>query len=467
MKTLSTLLFALLTLAANAQLLTERVYQPSTNTRATPYDLIAANDGGYFVTGTAKDTGDNDAMFLLKVDANLDSVWSKTYHNANHLDMRGDVMLYNSSGNLCVLGMTFGPGVFVSLWELDQNGDTIQTRNTIIGSSGIDFVIPDAVARPDGGYVLTVRNNSTSSSIYSFDSDMNISWKWPSGIDYQGISPNAQFTGIELKDTTLYFAGRKVNGENHGTFFHARGLSGTVISTDTFGGHLQQMRAEDLVLTDNDEALLIGTMTTELNPGLYGSRIMILRTNLQGDSLGITNYTSHDFIENADMINGTVMVNCKTNNTSGVSNISLAYLDQNGTYSGEQDLTFGGTSSYTVDKVLRTLDMGDGNFVSLGKEGDNWNHQVYLVKYTPSPIGIGKIPTTPALTLYPNPTTDVLHVLGSLESANVQAVDALGRVWTLPSRMISTGLDLATDQLPRGVYMLIQHNNYIGRFVKQ
>lgn len=449
-----------------AQPITEALLKPGTDNLNWPYDMIAANDGGYFITGKCTNDSDKESMFLLKLNADLDSVWTRHYSNDDYIAMRGDALFYNANGNLCVMGITSGPGVWISHWELDQNGDTLSTGHYYTGTSGIDYVVTDAVARPDGGYVVTVRNTSSSSGIYSFDANMELVWRWPSaGINYQNISPNCQFTGIELVDTTLYFSGRKVNGSGHACYFHARGLSGHVISTDTFGSHAQQMRAEDIVIVGN-EAFLVGTKQVEYSTGVSGARLMVMRTNLSGDSLGLVTDNFHQSIENVDIIDGNILSMAIHTDLNGTNTPSVAAHTSAGAYAGRHDLSFGGTSAVSnISRVIRTLSDGDGHLITLGMQGSTSSSRVYVVKYTPEALGAQSVRHQSDLSLFPNPATTTVFVFGDVPQLPVVATDAVGRRFVLPASDHERGFQVNVSSLASGVYALSANGLALGQVV--
>jgi hypothetical protein len=450
MKTIIFLSVMLLTISGFAQVKVERIFKTSLNQISTPYDMIKASDDGFFITGGGKNLNNEKSMFLLKVTEDLDSSWVKHYHRSSNIENRGDIFIYNSDGNLCVLGISFGPGVFVSLWELDQNGDTIRTAHTTIGSSGIEFVITDAVARPNGGFIALVRNTSTAGTVYSFDEDLNIQWSSTNQtVDWSAVSPNAQFTGVELVDTVLYFSARKINGADHHSYLVKSGLSGKLLDVDTFGVHDQQIRAEDIVISSNNEVLMVGTRNIEISTGLTSARLMILKTNLDGDSLDIITDKSHHFAANADLIDASIVVNCEGFPPSGpighLSTASVVYFNEQGVYQNHYDhmLFNSDTNTTPTHKAIRTIKSSDGDFVTMGVRGDNWTSRVYMVKYTPVLTGLAEFPKLHSIFIYPNPAQDQVTVSypNEIEDLLIVIRDMQGRV--LPSKLSQThGLTL-------------------------
>jgi len=442
----------------SAQIEVEKTYKPSYSSVNDARDMIAATGGGYYITGVAEDANGNDAMFVMKVDDNLDSLWTKYYHNANFISQRGDVLLYNNAGNLCVIGITNGPGVHISLWELDLNGDTIQTRTFATGNNSIEFLIPDALVTDDDGFIVCVQEGVTSGSVHSFDSDWSLRWKkygsqtggWPS------VDVNAQFVGVEMIDTVLYYAARKASGADNKSYFISSGISGSFLSVSQYGVNSQGIRAEDLIITDNDEALLVGMMTTQINSGLSGERTMILKTNLNGDSLGITNDLATSFPKNASIIDGNVVVDCVSLTNSSGTRMGIGVYTQSAGIVGKQDLeTLPNEWDQSEGRVYRTVDAGGGKRVTLGVKGSSSNSEIILYKYTEDlVVGVEHIKSeSNTFSIYPNPARSQLTISGLSGDEIVEVYNMLGaRVYSAQARGKALSLDIASVE--RGVYFV-------------
>jgi hypothetical protein len=114
------------------------------------------SDGGYIVAGYTCSFGtgtpDSDNVYLIKTDAQGDTLWTRTYGGTK--DDRGNCVQQTSDGGCIVAGWTysFGAGGHdVYLIKTDAQGDTLWTKT--YGGSGWDEGF-SAQQTADGGYVI-------------------------------------------------------------------------------------------------------------------------------------------------------------------------------------------------------------------------------------------------------------------------------------------------------------------------
>jgi len=117
------------------------------------YSVQQTADGGYIVTGStaSSQTGDTD-LYLLKTDANGDSLWAHTY-GGDQWD-EGYSVQQTADGQYIVAGYTesFGAGSMdFYLLKIDADGDTLWTRT--YGGSGRDEG-RSVHQTTDGGYIV-------------------------------------------------------------------------------------------------------------------------------------------------------------------------------------------------------------------------------------------------------------------------------------------------------------------------
>ena len=156
---------------------------------------------------------------------------------------------------------------------------------------------------------------------------------------------------------------------------------------------------------------------------------------------------------------------------NGVHNIYLAKLDSSGNELWA--INAGGTyQDYTYSIALDTsknIYMTGEFYSSSITFGDstltNIRHSdVYIAKYNYPISGVTTINKgTKEIALYPNPTTNLVHILGA-DACDIEAVDILGQKCNIPyNNGAVTTLDLTT--LPNGLYTILVTNPITGERV--
>lgn len=125
-----------------------------------------ASDGSYFVAGTTNSygVGTESNMFLLKLDANGDSLWMQTY-GGNFEDNTEELWITNDGG--CIIAgssNSFSSGDLDGyIVKVDSDGNTLWTRS--YGGSGID-AFRSVQQTADNGYVIAGYTNSIGAGDY-------------------------------------------------------------------------------------------------------------------------------------------------------------------------------------------------------------------------------------------------------------------------------------------------------------
>ena len=129
------------------------------------HSVEQTSDGGFIITGSA--TFGERGAYLIKTDSNGDTLWTKSYGGIGVDD--GSSVKQTADGGYIIMGFTvnFGAGGRdVYLIKTDANGDTLWTKT--YGGTGDDETsnLLEAQQTVDGGYIITGRTNSFGAGNY-------------------------------------------------------------------------------------------------------------------------------------------------------------------------------------------------------------------------------------------------------------------------------------------------------------
>jgi hypothetical protein len=136
---------------ANGNALWTRTYG-STNNSELGRSVQQTSDGGYIIAGHTSTTDNDRDVYLLKTDANGDTLWTRTYGSADF--DRGYSVQQTFDQGFIIAGYTWSwdPGYgYIFLIKTDVNGDTLWTRS--YGRAGADegYCVQQT---SDSGYVI-------------------------------------------------------------------------------------------------------------------------------------------------------------------------------------------------------------------------------------------------------------------------------------------------------------------------
>lgn len=155
----------------------ERVYGGAQNESANSVQQTA--DGGYVVGGHTYSQGAGGSdMYLVKLDMSGDTVWTKTYGYA--LDETINSLQQTTDGGYILVGsrlLTTGvltQGIFMV--KTDANGDTLWTKtHTDFGAYDNAYSVEQTT---DGGYIIGGRTGVSVAKMYLMKTDMNGDTTW-------------------------------------------------------------------------------------------------------------------------------------------------------------------------------------------------------------------------------------------------------------------------------------------------
>ncbi|HKR05656.1 MAG TPA: T9SS type A sorting domain-containing protein, partial [Bacteroidia bacterium] len=138
---------------ANGNLLWAKSYGGSTLGGDVGYSVKQTADGGYIISGRTYSFGGGGNIYLIKTDANGDSLWTKTLD-----EDKGWSCQQTTDGGYIITG-SFGNSNDVYLIKTDTNGNSVWTKN--YGGIFTDYGY-SVLQTSDGGYIISGETNSFS-----------------------------------------------------------------------------------------------------------------------------------------------------------------------------------------------------------------------------------------------------------------------------------------------------------------
>jgi hypothetical protein len=373
--------------------------------------VVLTSDSGYAVVGETRSFGAGSYdIYFLKTDTNGDTLWAKTYGGEDY--EKGQSIFQTSDNGYIIAGTTrsFGNGTDdVYLIKTDSIGDTIWTRTF----GGTDFDWGNSVQETsDGGFIITggtFSYGAGESDIYILktDADGNLLWNGFYGDTLSDVGASVQQTidGGYIIGGVVYSGSNMMDGK-----LIKLNDSGDSVWTRTYGGadqdHISCARQVP------DRGFILAGWTESFGSG--NKDIYIIKT----DSLGNINW-------------------------SGI---------------------YGGPGDDLANSIRQTSDEGyiiSGATTSYG----SGNHDVYVMKILSEPTNVfnNGITWTPDYFVlhsnYPNPfnaSTNISFELSESAIVRLAVYDLLGRqLTTLANEYLESGrynYNYIASDLSSGIY---------------
>jgi hypothetical protein len=464
MRALSFLIVLAISVPAKAQWITfEQTYGGSLHDEAK--SVATAPDCGYAVVGYTSSfgTGFYD-FYLVRTDPLGDTLWTRTYGGVDR-----EVAFWvepTTNGGFVMAGYTESYGAGGNdfyLVKVDSNGDTVWTRT--YGGSGTETA-RCVKQTNDGGYVVAGFSNSFGAGHFDFylvRTDSNGIALWDT--TYGGGEWDEAYCIVQTEDGGFVLAGRTASfGAGQEDFWLVRTDSlGGVAWSRTFGGSFSEI-CRCVYQTANGGFLLSGyVMYTTTNRDVFA-----VKTDSAGYAEWDTTYggggndVSYGGFQTPD--GGFAFAGYTDSFGAGEQDFFLLRTDSLGV--PQWTRTFGGADNENAFCVRQTPDSGyvlAGYSISFGPGG----YDYYLVKTDPDGLvsvvegATPALPTALSITAAPNPfnpTTCISFSLAEASNIRLDVFDLLGRkIAMLQDEPMSVGeYEVIWDAsgLPSGVYLV-------------
>ncbi len=244
------------------------------------------SDGGYILAGRTASFGAGDFdSWLVKTDENGDSLWSRTFGGSSS-DVCKSIQ-QTSDGGYILGGLTWSSGAGLSdfwLVKTDAIGDSLWSRT--FGGSSYDICY-SALQTSDGGYILAGLTDSFGAGLYDFwlvKTDQNGDSLWSR--TFGGYHQERCFSVQQTPDGGYILAGLTYSF-GFGTPSHCQlwliktDSLGSQLWTRTYGGIYTESGYS--VQQTSDGGYMLAGHTRSFGAGLYD--FWLVKTNSDGDSL--------------------------------------------------------------------------------------------------------------------------------------------------------------------------------------
>ena len=259
------------------------------------FSIRQTANGEYIIVGYTSSFGaGSDDVYLIKVDANGNSLWTKTYGGANY-DGGGSVQQTADAGFI-IVGFTsnFGAGQNdVYLIKTDLNGDTLWTKTF----GGTHYDNGFSIQRTsDGGYIITGENDD-GDSVYLIKTDS----LGNSGCNQSGTTTIVTNPVTQETTPATNVTSPPTIVTTPATITSSGGTVTTLCTTVGIQSEIQNPQSAISISPNPFHSIT----TLTVNNNLFNDNLTLSIFNVEGKILRQQNLTSHQtIIERNGMANG-------------------------------------------------------------------------------------------------------------------------------------------------------------------
>jgi hypothetical protein len=368
------------------------------------YSVQQTSDGGYILAGETSSFGVNVwDVYLIKTDANGDSVWARTYGGVELDD--GYSVQQTSDGGYIVFGRTISFGAGENdyyLVKTDADGDTLWTRTYGGTSNEWGHSVQQTT---DGGYILAGNSMSYGGGgydarVYVVKTDANGDTVWTRA--YGGTGWEEAYSVQQTTDGGYVVTGYTMSfgAGGYDIWLLKLDANGDTLWTRTYGGENWDCGYSGQQTADG--GYIVAGYTESYGAGQ--SDVYVLKTDADGDTLWTRTYGGElrDYAESIQETadGGYIVAGYTEQYEWGPFDLYVVKTDANGDVVWTR--THGGTDSDGASCIRQTT---DGGYIAAGWGNSSMStpSDVWLVKLAgeaPQPdVSIEIVPDDPPVTV--------------------------------------------------------------------
>jgi len=267
---------------ANGDTLWTRAYGGSSGDGG--YSVQQTSDLGYIVAGWTTSFGNSDQVYLIKTNTSGDTLWTRTYGGSN--SDWGYSVQQTSDGGYIVAGTydNFGTNTQAYIIKTNTSGDTLWTRT--YGGTNWDYGY-SVQQTTDGGYIVAgvTKSFGNWNQVYLVKTNASGDTLWTRA--YGGVNYDEGYSVQQTSDGGYIVAGVfGYGGGNPQVYLVKSNAMGDTLWTRTYGG----TRYEDgfSVQQTSDGGYIVAGATSSFGDTL--GNVYLIKTNASGDTLWTRNY---------------------------------------------------------------------------------------------------------------------------------------------------------------------------------
>jgi hypothetical protein len=327
-------------------------------------------DGNFILAGYTESFGKGGSdIYLLKIDAGGDTIWTKTYGGV-YRDY-AEAITPTPDGNFIVAGAItpFSPSD-VFLLKIKPDGDTLWTKT--YGGTTSDEFAQAITPTPDGNFIvagLTYGYGTVNDAIYLLKIKPNGDTLWTKTYGVTGDYEANAITATQ--DGNFIVAGTCHLGYYKNIYLLKITTGGDTLWTKTYGGTTSNVCAWAITPTLNGNFIIAG----DIYLGPFGNSpyniLYLLKINSSGDTLWSKTYGIQQN-EQATAItptsDGNFIVAGYTSRSDFIGNEDAYLLKINSSGDTLWTKIYGGSNRYNIDAITPTK---NGNFIVTGTLDSN------------------------------------------------------------------------------------------------
>jgi hypothetical protein len=407
--------------------------------------------------------GDQNDMFLMKLKANGDTVWTKHYGTCNIDAIQDLVIAPNNGYYLCGTINNSNPFYGTLLLRLNSLGDTIWTRSIDVTGVGKQQNHSCATTS-DGGVIIggSIYDSLTgpySSYLIKIDSSGNV--QWCKYIDNPWYNDTYQI----IPTSTGYILNGRCN--LGGTL----GYGTMVLKTDFWGMPLLGKMYENIniglkaaTLQNDSTVIFTGIKFRDSTPGHYENDLISFKTNTTGNFIWAKKYVTNQLSFGAYSSISSLETNDKgflitttstTDPTYNTYNGFLAKIDSLGNGCSDSTLAINIVDITSMIVTSDTINPVVGYYpVVVGHSPFNYGRGTTYMDLCVGNVGIEeKKINEDELIIYPNPNNGLFSINSSAKISQIDVLNILGeKIYSKKVSTDKTEIDLSDKS--NGIYFV-------------